>query len=219
MIKRLLILFLVAVAIFSGTLANADNREIIALSPPPPPPKPWALAYMHGWMTSNNIGNILVLDKVHFTNNSDLDALELSYELSPHNILRRILYYFVSTIEVAGLAGHRTDPRGSIFEGDVYLIARWKHFPWDRYLVNTLAFGDGLSYVTTPPQREVYDAQHNHNAKNLLNYLMVEATFALPSHPEIELLGRIHHRCGAWGFFGAGNLSSNVVAVGLRYRF
>ncbi|CAN5341907.1 hypothetical protein BH10PSE19_BH10PSE19_16070 [soil metagenome] len=213
MAKRLFTLLLVALSLsLLSWTAVAENRD------PQSQNAPLSIAYMHGWMTTNNIGNILIADHVHFAN-GNLDAVELSYELSPHNILRRILYYFVSTIEVAGLGAHRSDPRGSIYEADVYLIARWKHFPWDRYLVNTLAFGDGLSYVTKPPFREVYDARHNNHAKNLLNYLMVEATFALPSHPEIELLGRVHHRCGAWGFFGAGNLSSNVVAVGLRYHF
>jgi hypothetical protein len=216
-IKRIFIFLLIILSLSSTSIIQAETKEPCPPCPCPPP-RPWAVAYMHGWMTTNNIGNILILDRVHFAN-GNLDALELSYELCPTNILRRILYYFVSTIEVAGLVGHRNDPRGSIFEGDIYLIARWKHFPWDRYLVNTFAFGDGLSYDSKPPFREVHDARHSHNAKNLLNYLMLEATFALPCHPEIELLGRIHHRCGAWGFFGAGNLSSNVVAVGLRYRF
>lgn len=183
----------------------------------PPVLRPWGVAYFHGWMTNNNITQVLKWNNVRFEYGT-LDTLELSYELSPQNPFRRLFQPIVSTVEVAANTTYRDDPRGSIYEVDGYAILRWQHFPWDRYLVNTLAFGDGLSYVTKPPQRELYDADTK-NPKNLLNFLMLEVTFALPAHPEWQLIGRVHHRCGAWGAFGAGNLSSNAIEIGLRYRF
>lgn len=179
---------------------------------------PWAVAYLHGWMTDNNI-QLCITERMKFTHSS-LDAIELSYELSPQNILRRLLHRVVSTVEIAGLVGYRNDQRGSIYEFNPYVVVRWQHFPWDKYLVNTFAFGEGLSFATKSTLREVNDAKfRHHSAKPILNYLMLETTFALPSHPEWQLLARLHHRCGAWGLFGAGNVSSNVIAVGLRYRF
>jgi hypothetical protein len=173
--------------------------------------------YLHGWMTDNNIGPVLTADGVHLRYGS-LDMLELSHELPTDNWLRALLQPLVSTVEVAGNVTRRNDPNGTIYELDPYLVLRWSNFPWQNYLVNTVGFGDGISYVTSIPQREMQDSSNN-NAKRLLNYLMVEVTFALPSQPQWELVGRVNHRCGAWGAYGAGNLSSNAIGLGLRYSF
>lgn len=86
------------------------------------------------------------------------------------------------------------------------------------YLINTAAIGEGISYASSIPLRESKDSS-THNAKRLLNYLMFEVTTALPAYPEWELAVRIHHRSGAWGLYGAGNLSSNVIGLGVRYLF
>lgn len=168
-------------------------------------------------MTNNNIVPLMFGYKVHFKYGT-MNTLELSYELSKENLLRRIFQPLISTMEVAGNVTRRNDPNGIIYEFDPYLIVRWEHFPWDKYLVNTFAFGDGFSYTTGIPEREEHDAGYK-NPKRFLNFLLLEATFALPSHPEWQLVARIHHRCGAWGAFGAGNLSSNALGVGVRYRF
>ncbi|HBY55802.1 MAG TPA: hypothetical protein DEG23_03190, partial [Coxiellaceae bacterium] len=54
----------------------------------------------------------------------------------------------------------------------------------------------------------------------LLNYLLVEITFALPSHPELQLAVRVHHRCTAWGTFPKNaNAGSTNVGLGIRYYF
>jgi hypothetical protein len=91
---------------------------------------------------------------------------------------------------------------------------RYRGFPWDRYMVNTLAFGEGASYATTTPPKEVEEAGES---RRLLNYLMFEATLAAPSHPRVALFYRIHHRCGIYGAVSEG--SSNYVGMGLRCWF
>ncbi len=86
---------------------------------------------------------------------------------------------------------------------------RYQNLPWDKYLKTTLAVGDGLSYAT----EKVYHEE----SRNLLNYLMAEATFALPQYPDISFVYRLHHRSGMWGVLGTGG--SNFYTLGLCYRF
>lgn len=168
-------------------------------------------------MTNNNIGPVLTAQNVHFKYGT-MNSIDLSYQLDPTNPFRRFFKALVSTIEVAGNITQRHDPDGLIYEFDPYLNFRWKTFPWDHYVTTTFAIGDGLSYATGIPLRERHDSSNN-NAKRLLNFLIVEATFAAPSHPDLQFVVRINHRCGAWGLFGAGNLSSNAVGLGIRYQF
>jgi hypothetical protein len=179
--------------------------------------RPWGVMYYHSWMTDNNISEVITAHNLVFRYGT-MDTLEISHTLSPHNLFRRLLQPFVCIVQVAGNVTRRIDPNGIIYEFDPYLIVRWEHFPWDRYLVNTFAFGDGFSYATGLPAREVKDSSTD-SPKRFLNFLLLEVTFALPTHPEWELVVRVHHRCGAWGAFGAGNLSSNAVGLGVRYLF
>lgn len=147
-----------------------------------------------------------------------MNSVDLSYQLAPENPLRRFFQPLVSTVEVAGNITQRHDPNGLIYEFDPYLNFRWKNFPWNNVVATTLSIGDGLSYATGLPLREEHDSTNN-NAKHLLNFLVLEASFATPKYPDVQLVVRVNHRCGAWGLFGAGNLSSNAVGVGIRYLF
>lgn len=180
---------------------------------------PWGVLYYHSWMADNNFGEVLRADKLDFRYGT-MDSLEFSYTLSPENGLRRFLKPIVSTIQVAGQIAKHNDHRGTIYEFGPYILLRWEHFPWDKYLTTTFMFSDGISYTTDLLQREIDDApRHASKATRLLNVLMLEATVSLPNHPEWELVGRIHHRCNAWGTFAPGKLSSNAVGIGIRYQF
>src|SRR5262245_23564687 len=53
----------------------------------------------------------------------------------------------------------------------------------------------------------------------MMNYLLLEATFALPTHPYLQLVVRIHHRSGAHGLYHAGNTGSNVIGLRIRYLY
>lgn len=197
--------------ISSNTDKNSSARRFIA------PDKRWGILVYHSWMTNSNIGPVLTAQAIHFKYGT-MNSIDLSYELAPANSLRRFFRPLVSTIEIAGNITQRHDPNGLIDEFDPHLNFRWKTFPWDHYVTTTFAIGDGLSYATSIPLREKQDSSNN-NAKRLLNFLVIEATFAEPSHPDLQFVLRVNHRCGAWGLFGAGNLSSNAVGLGIRYLF
>jgi hypothetical protein len=93
--------------------------------------------------------------------------------------------------------------------------ARWEPFWWDRYVDTSLAFGLGASYATRRPQVEI---DKDGDTERLLAYWMVEIAVSLPQYPQLALIGRLHHRSGAYGLF-ADEGGSTAPAVGLKYRF
>jgi hypothetical protein len=94
---------------------------------------------------------------------------------------------------------------------------RWLTFPWNKYIDTTVAIGDGLSYATRTPSLE--KELHDDKTALLLNYLMLELTFALPETPQWSLVVRLHHRSGILGIFNEVEGASNAVGVGLKYKF
>jgi hypothetical protein len=47
--------------------------------------------------------------------------------------------------------------------------------------------------------------------------MMVELEFVFPSHPNVSVITRIHHRSNAFGIV-ADDGSSNVLAFGFKFR-
>ena len=84
----------------------------------------------HSLMTDNNIGPVLTAQNIYFKYGST-NSIDLSYQLSPENPLRRFFQPLVSTLEIAGNISQRHDPNGLIYEFDPYLNFRCKSFPWD----------------------------------------------------------------------------------------
>ena len=41
-----------------------------------------------------------------------------------------------------------------LWEFNGLIIARWRLFPWDKYLDTSFAIGDGISYATEVPEIE-----------------------------------------------------------------
>jgi hypothetical protein len=93
---------------------------------------------------------------------------------------------------------------------------RWLTFPWNKYIDTTIAIGDGLSYATRTPKIE---EEIHKKTSLLLNYLMLEMTFALPETPQWNLVVRLHHRSGIFGFFDGIEGASNALGIGLKYKF
>jgi hypothetical protein len=93
--------------------------------------------------------------------------------------------------------------------------ARWITFPWNRYLETSVAIGGGLSVTSEVPVLEKRDP-NNSDAATLLHYLLIEAAIGLPNS-NWSLVGRVHHRSGIFGLFS--HSGSNVLAIGVRYRF
>jgi hypothetical protein len=92
---------------------------------------------------------------------------------------------------------------------------RWVVFPWNKYIETTAAIGEGLSWATQIPALEKADPTNSDN-NQLLNYILLEATFAIPESPW-SLVTRIHHRSGVYGLLG--HSGSNIIEAGIRYRF
>jgi hypothetical protein len=92
---------------------------------------------------------------------------------------------------------------------------RWVVFPWNRWVETSLALGEGLSWATEIPKLEKADPTNSDNSQ-LLNYILLEITFAVPES-SWSLVTRIHHRSGVWGLFG--HTGSNIIEAGIRYRF
>lgn len=176
---------------------------------------PWAV--MGYWGTQTN-EDLLPVIFFQFTENAEkLYSIEMSYQLAQDNPLQIFFQPILSAVEVVGNFTYRDDPQGPIYEFDPYLAFRWADFPWNHFVMTSAAVGEGLSYDTRVPTVESTDP--NEASKQLLNYLMFEVTFALPSYPQLEWVGRIHHRSGVFGLYGAKNSGSTAIGVGIRYRF
>lgn len=103
-------------------------------------------------------------------------------------------------------------------EFNLLAIWRWQHFPWNHRLRTTAAIGDGLSWATrVPPLEEASDT--NVGATRLLNYILIEFTFAPPQAVNWSLAVRVHHRSGVYGLFDGVEGGSNVIAAGIKWHF
>ena len=144
-----------------------------------------------------------------------IQSVELAYTLNQENALRRFVRSLVDIVQFAGNITYRQGrDQHNIIEFSPYFAFRWANFPWNHIITTSLAIGEGISYVSSIPAIELKD---NTQTKRLLNYLMFEASFALPQYPRLQFVARIHHRSGAYGLYRAGNSGSNVVGIGLRY--
>lgn len=176
---------------------------------------PWMLTYYYGLtsktvLTQNMIGNFIRWPE-------EIQSIELAKTLDPDNWFRRLVNPLVGVVQLAGnFTVRHGKNENTIYEVDPYIAFRWANFPWNNYLTTSLAIGEGLSYDSSVPSVE---KRLNQNTRRLLNYLMVEASFALPQYPQLQLVARIHHRSGAYGLYHAGNTGSNVVGLGIRYIF
>lgn len=175
---------------------------------------PHAITYYYGATVSDPL--IRMFEDMHRWP-EHIQSLEYSYTLSKTNPVR---LFFCPIVGVVQLALNFTERRGSreniIYEVDPYIGFRWANLPWNQYINTSFAIGEGISYASSYPSLE---KKSNINTKRLLNYLMLEATFASPYYPRVQVLARIHHRSGAFGLYRAGNTGSNVIGVGVRYLF
>lgn len=182
--------------------------------------KPWSAQFYYGSTVTQVFGEALI--GKYNSYGERIYALEAAYALNKDNLFRRIFSLVFDTVQIAGNLAYRQDYNhdDNVKEANLYVIWRFSRFPWHEYLINSIAIGDGVSYVSHPPFADRESGKPVDDFNRLLNYLMMEATFALPSHPEWELAVRLHHRCTAWGTFaGNANAGSTAVGLGLRYHF
>ena len=91
-------------------------------------------------------------------------------------------------------------------------------FPWDDTVVTTFSVGNGLSSTDKLAAAEV-DTLTSSDANQLLNFVLLEATLALPEHDQWALDLRYHHRSGMFGIFSGVGEASTMLAIGLRRTF
>lgn len=180
----------------------------------------WAITVLYGSQLETIMNKAIRFDLplADGAQRSRLWSADLAYQLKKSNVVRRMFQPIISTIEVAANVTFRDDPNGNIEEFNPYLRFTWNNFPWNKYLTTTLTIGEGISYATGLTSRETRDTKKAEDVRRLLNYLMVEATIALPSYPQWQAVYRLHHRSGVFGLYTSGVVGSTAVAVGLRYQ-
>jgi len=148
-----------------------------------------------------------------------LYTLEVDHQLSKENLFRRFFQkaLFASTVELASNFTYETDPTGPLTEFNPYFIVRWRDFPWNKYVLTTIGIGEGVSWASHSPQQELDSENEPGDATKFLNYVMTEITFSLPSHPEWQIMYRLHHRSGVFGLYCPGTVGSTAAGVGIRY--
>jgi hypothetical protein len=216
---------IIATLLSSATLAAAPVKTVLAPVPDATllptdqrlyDQRPWAILYYYGITGTNALTQIM--PGLQFDRWPEhIQTLELEKTLDPDNGFRRFFSPIVGIVQLAGAVTVRTGSnQNTIYEVDPYINWRWANLPWNNYVTTSLSIGEGISYASSVPSVEKRD---NTNTKRLLNLLIFEATFAAPSHPELQLVARIHHRSGAFGLYHAGNSGSNDIGLGIRYLF
>jgi len=100
-------------------------------------------------------------------------------------------------------------PSQSFGEGILGIGARLWVQPWLSFSVV-----EGISFYTDV---SLYEKTFREKSSQLLNYLGFEVEAAVS--PDLSLVGRIHHRSGAFGLFDGVSGGSNGYLLGLRYRW
>lgn len=95
---------------------------------------------------------------------------------------------------------------------------RYRGFPWDRYLINTVAISSGFNYANGISDRE-QERAHDGKGSQLMHFFAPEITFALPRAPQYELMFRVHHRSGVFGLVSDAWGGAQYGTIGLRVRF
>lgn len=100
--------------------------------------------------------------------------------------------------------------------GAAYL--RYRGFPWDRFLVTSVAVSTGLNYAS-----DISDVERNRarddTGDRLMHFFSPEITFALPEAPDREILFRLHHRSRVFGLVSDAWGGVQYGSIGIRYRF
>ncbi len=178
----------------------------------------WGVMGYLGWMTTKEMYHDMYFDYGHLGNGS-LYVIEVDRQLPKDNWARKYIapLLFASTIELAANFTYETDPSGPLVEFNPYFVFRWRDFPWNNKLLTTFGIGEGVSFASHNPQQEIDSQNEPGDARQFLNYVMAELTFSLPTHPEWQVLYRLHHRSGVFGLYCPGTVGSTAAGVGVRY--
>ena len=205
----------------SETSRQDDNNQPGMACPPVLPPipdwhpHPWAVTAWGGQMIDSNFGDTFLFNgrmREEYLLGLGLQkriaragpfALELEADLFAHHANQQAGGAFNQSVPFADT------PAQSFGEGVLGIGARLWVQPW-------LSFGviEGISFNTAYSN---YEKTYREDYAKLLNYLSFELEAAVSQ--QLSLVGRIHHRSGAFGTYSGVKEGSNAYLVGLRYRW
>jgi hypothetical protein len=201
-------------------IALSPAAQTMACPPPLPAipdwhPYPWAATLWGGQMIDSNFGDTFVFKgrlRPEYLLGVGLNkrlieagplALEADFNLMGHHAYAQAGGEFNQAVPFANTPAQTF---GEITGG---LGLRVWLQPW-----LSLGFVEGVSLNTSVSN---YEKTYRENYTTFLNYLGFEVE-ALVS-PEWSVVGRIHHRSGAYGTYSGVSEGSNAYLMGVRYRF
>ena len=204
----------------SATEANREDMPPMACPPllPPVPgwhPQPWAVTAWGGQMIDAAFGDTFLFNgrmrpeavlgiglQKRIMRSGPL-AVELEADLFSHIAKEQKGGEFNQITPYADL------PPQSFGEAVIGIGARVWVQPWLSFSIV-----EGVSYNTSV---SLYEKTFRENYTRLLNYLAFEVEAAVTS--DLSIVGRIHHRSGAFGTYSGVTEGSNGYLLGLRYRW
>ena len=204
----------------SPTPASVEDMPPVACPPllPPVPdwhPQPWAVTAWGGQMIDAAFGDtflfngrmrpeaVLGVGVQKRIMRAGPFAIELEADLFSHIAKQQQGGEFNQSKPYADL------PAQNFGEGVLGIGARVWVQPWLSFSVV-----EGISYNSNV---SLYEKTFRENYTQVLNYLGFEVEAAVSS--DLSLVGRIHHRSGAFGTYGGVTEGSNAYLLGLRYRW
>lgn len=126
------------------------------------------------------------------------------------------LFYALDLEAEAGLDQRLGDMHATT--GWIAVNFRWTRFPWNDIVATTIAFSDGPSMASEIDTEERVRSENGHGS-DLLNFASPEITFALPDHPQSQLVFRYQHRSGIFGVINGVDEASSFACIGFRRVF
>ena len=186
------------------------------LTPPPDwHPHPWAVTAWGGQMIDAAFGDTFLFNgRMRPEAVMGLSLQKRIFRAGPLAIeMEADLFSHIAKQQAGGEHNQSTPyaqlPAQSFGEGILGLGARVWLQPWLN-----VGFIEGISYNSSV---SLYEKTFRTNYSQLLNYLGFEIEAAVS--PDLSLVGRIHHRSGAFGTFNGVTEGSNAYLVGVRYRW
>ncbi len=178
-------------------------------------PYPWAVTGWAGQMTTANFGDAFLFN-----------GRPRPEYLMGMGLQRRLINGGPISIELdANLMGHRAARQGG---GPYNQAVPYAQTPSQTFGEATLGIGarlwlrpwlnvffeEGVSLLTEPSN---WERTERENYSSFLNYLAFEVEGLVT--PEWSIVGRIHHRSGAYGLYSGVREGSNGYLLGVRHRF
>ena len=200
--------------------SSADAIQPMACPPLLPPlpnwqPHPWAVTAWGGQMIDSAFGDTFLFNgRMRPEAVMGVSLQKRIFRAGPLAIeMEADLFSHIAKQQAGGEHNQSTPyaqlPAQSFGEGILGLGARIWLQPWLN-----VGFVEGVSYNTS---MSLYEKTFRENYSQLLNYLGFEIEAAVS--PDLSLVGRIHHRSGAFGTFNGVTEGSNAYLVGVRYRW